>query len=30
MQNLAYTISLLSIPIMASIICFVVTWIWGD
>jgi hypothetical protein len=30
MQDLAYAISLGSIPILAIIICFVVAWIWGD
>jgi hypothetical protein len=30
MQDLAYAISLGSIPILAIIICFIVTWIWGD
>ena len=26
----AYAIPLASIPLLAVIICFVVTWIWGD
>ena len=30
MHDLAYAISLGSIPILAIIICFVVAWIWGD
>jgi hypothetical protein len=30
MQDLAYAVSLTSIPILAAIICIVVTWIWGD
>jgi len=30
MHSLAYAVSLFSIPILATIICFVVTRIWGD
>ena len=30
MQDLAYAVSLFSIPILAIIVCFAVTWIWGD
>lgn len=30
MQDLAYTISLGAIPLLAVIACFIVTWIWGD
>lgn len=30
MTDLAFPFIFLSIPILAVIVCFVVTWIWGD